>query len=80
MPDLSENLINEERTWEEIHEIKQLPVPMAQKRELKAQLQVSLCGGLLSAINRALEALEIVFGKNNLLINILFLWDSWRFA
>ena len=42
MPDLSENLINEERTWEEIHEIKQLPVPMAQKRELKAQLQVSV--------------------------------------
>ncbi|XP_050089909.1 transmembrane channel-like protein 7 [Anopheles aquasalis] len=39
MPDLSENLINEERTWEEIREIKSMPVPMAQKREMKAQLQ-----------------------------------------
>ncbi|XP_055592810.1 transmembrane channel-like protein 7 [Uranotaenia lowii] len=39
MPDLSENLINEERTWEEIQEIKSMPVPMAQKREMKAQLQ-----------------------------------------
>ena len=57
MPDLSENLINEERTWEEIHEIKQLPVPMAQKRELKAQLQVSTRDGLLVAIYRALQAL-----------------------
>ncbi|EDS45356.1 tmc7 protein [Culex quinquefasciatus] len=33
------NLINEERTWEEIQEIKSMPVPMAQKREMKAQLQ-----------------------------------------
>ncbi|XP_058118443.1 transmembrane channel-like protein 7 [Anopheles ziemanni] len=39
LPDLSENLINEERTWEEIREIKSMPVPMAQKREMKAQLQ-----------------------------------------
>ncbi|KAL9702659.1 hypothetical protein quinque_006177 [Culex quinquefasciatus] len=39
LPDLSENLINEERTWEEIQEIKSMPVPMAQKREMKAQLQ-----------------------------------------
>lgn len=42
MPDLSENLTDEERIWEEIHEIKSMPVPMAQKKELKAQLQVSL--------------------------------------
>jgi hypothetical protein len=40
MPDLSENLINESQTWEEIQEIKAMPVPMAQKRELKNQLQV----------------------------------------
>ncbi|XP_053670578.1 transmembrane channel-like protein 7 [Anopheles nili] len=39
LPDLSENLINEERTWEEIREIKSMPVPMAQKREMKAHLQ-----------------------------------------
>lgn len=42
LPDLSEpNLINESQTWEEIREIKAMPVPMAQKRELKNQLQVS---------------------------------------
>lgn len=40
LPDLSENLINESQTWEEIREIKAMPVPMAQKRELKNQLQV----------------------------------------
>ncbi|CAH0403646.1 unnamed protein product [Chilo suppressalis] len=39
MPDLSENLSNEERTWEEIMQIKAMPVPMNQKRELKAKLQ-----------------------------------------
>jgi hypothetical protein len=41
LPDLSENLINESQTWEEIQEIKAMPVHMAQKRELKNQLQVS---------------------------------------
>lgn len=40
LPDLSENLINESQTWEEIREIKAMPVHMAQKRELKNQLQV----------------------------------------
>ncbi|XP_049882155.1 transmembrane channel-like protein 7 [Pectinophora gossypiella] len=39
LPDLSENLSNEERTWEEIMQIKAMPVPMTQKRELKARLQ-----------------------------------------
>ncbi|KAJ0170446.1 hypothetical protein K1T71_013817 [Dendrolimus kikuchii] len=39
LPDLSENLSNEERTWEEIMQIKAMPVPMNQKRELKAKLQ-----------------------------------------
>lgn len=34
-----ENLTDEERIWEEIHEIKMMPIPMAQKREMKAQLQ-----------------------------------------
>lgn len=44
MPDLSEDLNDEERIWEEIQEIKRMPVRMAQKKELKAQLQVSLNG------------------------------------
>lgn len=44
MPDLSENLINEERTWEEINQIKSMLVPMAEKKQLKAQLQVSEMG------------------------------------
>ncbi|XP_055705187.1 transmembrane channel-like protein 7 [Phlebotomus papatasi] len=39
LPDLSENLTDEERIWEEIHEIKSMPVSMAQKKEMKAQLQ-----------------------------------------
>nr|CAD7428909.1 unnamed protein product [Timema monikensis] len=39
MPDLSENLSNEERTWEEIMQIKAMPVGMTQKKELKAKLQ-----------------------------------------
>lgn len=39
LPDLSENLSNEERTWEEIMQIKAMPVPMNQKRELKDRLQ-----------------------------------------
>ncbi|KAJ1519841.1 hypothetical protein ONE63_004087 [Megalurothrips usitatus] len=39
LPDLSENLSNEERTWEEIMQIKAMPVSMAQKKEHKAKLQ-----------------------------------------
>lgn len=39
LPDLSENLSNEERTWEEIMQIKAMPVCMAQKMQLKNQLQ-----------------------------------------
>ncbi|RZF34662.1 hypothetical protein LSTR_LSTR010827 [Laodelphax striatellus] len=39
MPDLSENLSNEERMWEEIMLIKSMPISMAQKKEMKAQLQ-----------------------------------------
>lgn len=41
MPDLSENLSNEQTTWEEIMQIKAMPVPMIQKKELKAKLQVN---------------------------------------
>ena len=41
LPDLSENLSNEERTWEEIMQIKAMPVCMAQKIQLKNQLQVA---------------------------------------
>ncbi|KOX73727.1 Transmembrane channel-like protein 7 [Melipona quadrifasciata] len=39
LPDLFENLSNEERTWEEIMQIKAMPVCMAQKIQLKNQLQ-----------------------------------------
>lgn len=41
MPDLSENLSNEERTWEEIMQIKAMPISMFQKIQLKRQLQVN---------------------------------------
>lgn len=40
LPDLSENLSNEERTWEEIMQIKAMPICMAQKIQIKQQLQV----------------------------------------
>lgn len=36
----TENLSNEERTWEEIMQIKAMPIPMYQKKEMKAKLQV----------------------------------------
>lgn len=39
LPDLSENLSNEQTTWEEIMEIKALPMPMLQKKEMKLKLQ-----------------------------------------
>ncbi|CAB3362866.1 Hypothetical predicted protein [Cloeon dipterum] len=40
LPDFAvENIPNEERTWEEIMQIKAMPVNMAQKRELKAKLK-----------------------------------------
>ncbi|KAJ8679244.1 hypothetical protein QAD02_015031 [Eretmocerus hayati] len=39
LPDLSENLSNEERTWEEIMQIKAMPISMTQKIQLKRQLQ-----------------------------------------
>ncbi|XP_049781424.1 transmembrane channel-like protein 7 isoform X1 [Schistocerca cancellata] len=39
LPDLSEIKSNEERTWEEIMQIKAMPVSMSQKKELKSKLQ-----------------------------------------
>lgn len=41
LPDLSENLSNEQTMWEEIMQIKAMPVSMAEKRDMKAKLQVS---------------------------------------
>lgn len=40
LPDLSEMSSNEQTTWEEIMQIKAMPVSMAQKKELKAKIQV----------------------------------------
>ncbi|XP_055839500.1 transmembrane channel-like protein 7 isoform X1 [Episyrphus balteatus] len=39
LPDLSQDLTDEERIWEEIQEIKSMPVSMTQKKDLKAKLQ-----------------------------------------
>lgn len=41
MPDLSQDISTERSTWEEIMEIKATPVPMAQKKEMKAKILVS---------------------------------------
>lgn len=38
LPDLSENISNEQSIWEEIMQIKTMPIPMAQKKELKAKI------------------------------------------
>jgi hypothetical protein len=59
LPDLSENLINESQTWEEIREIKAMPVPMAQKRELKNQLQVSKSFAEVSMLLLTTTALDV---------------------
>lgn len=39
LPDLSENLTDEERIWEEILEIKSMPISMSQKKDMKSHLQ-----------------------------------------
>ncbi|KAJ8982380.1 hypothetical protein NQ317_005474 [Molorchus minor] len=38
LPDLSEMRTNEETSWEEIMQIKAMPIPMSQKREMKAKI------------------------------------------
>lgn len=42
MPDLSQDISTEQTTWEEIMRIKAMPVPMVQKREMKAKILVGL--------------------------------------
>lgn len=41
MPDLSQDISTEQTTWEEIMQIKAMPVPMSQKKEMKAKILVS---------------------------------------
>lgn len=41
MPDLSQDYNTEQTTWEEIMQIKAMPVSMAQKKEMKAKILVS---------------------------------------
>ncbi|KAL3285052.1 hypothetical protein HHI36_019178 [Cryptolaemus montrouzieri] len=38
LPDLSENISNEQTIWEEIMQIKTMPIPMGQKKELKSKI------------------------------------------
>ncbi|KAJ8959361.1 hypothetical protein NQ318_022047 [Aromia moschata] len=38
LPDLSEMRTNEETAWEEIMQIKAMPIPMSQKKEMKAKI------------------------------------------
>nr|CAI5869284.1 unnamed protein product [Callosobruchus analis] len=38
LPDLSEMKTNEESAWEEVMRLKELPIPMAQKREMKNKI------------------------------------------
>lgn len=41
MPDLSQDISTEQTTWEEILQIKAMPVSMAQKKDMKAKILVS---------------------------------------
>lgn len=70
LPDLSENLTDEERTWDEIREIKAMPVPMAQKKEMKAQLQ--------SATKLRLQGLDqIKWQRRKFWQQFLKSWGEW---
>lgn len=40
LPDLSQDISTEQAMWEEIMQIKAMPVPMVQKKEMKARIQV----------------------------------------
>lgn len=42
LPDLSEMRANEQTAWEEVMQLKALPIPMCQKKEMKAKILVSL--------------------------------------
>lgn len=42
MPDLAEPLSNEANIHEEIMLIKSMPIPMSQKKDMKAKLQVNI--------------------------------------
>ena len=40
MPDLAQGFADEEETWNQLQQIRSLPVNMASKRELKAKIMV----------------------------------------
>lgn len=40
LPDLSEMRANEQTAWEEVMQLKALPIPMCQKKEMKAKILV----------------------------------------
>lgn len=42
LPDLSEMSSNEQTAWEEIMQIKSMPISMAEKKEMKAKILVSI--------------------------------------
>jgi hypothetical protein len=41
MPDLSQGIPNEEEMWQKMQQIRSLPITMAEKRRLKAELKVT---------------------------------------
>lgn len=41
LPDLSEMRANEQTAWEEVMQLKALPIPMCQKKEMKSKILVS---------------------------------------
>lgn len=61
LPDLSENLSNEERTWEDIMQIKSMPISMHQKKQIKIELQVLTPSTFLKILKLSAFGLFFVF-------------------
>lgn len=41
LPDLSKSIPNEQTAWEQIMQIKELPISMIEKKRMKSEIQVS---------------------------------------
>lgn len=69
LPDLSEMRANEQTAWEEVMQLKALPIPMCQKKEMKAKILVSGYGSIFESLKNDFffEFKTQVFRRNKLL-------------
>lgn len=47
LPDLSKSIPNEQTAWEQIMQIKELPISMTEKKQMKSDIQVCLINIIL---------------------------------